>query len=447
MDFSQFGNSIAQSAVKGGMRTTSTMQRPSDNAANQRARKRRGNKRGSNNGQLSAQDLIALFQSMPTPNRGFRRPGGDQIDSLGGGLDQFYANNPSIARGPDRAGQIAKERQQQLNNGFDAGRAAVDFTKQTKGYTDAQGNFVPPTMPIAPGSNYGTGSVAFTDKPTDGMMPDPLTGNPVRMDEYLPQQSIVQDTKYGVMPGQGGGGALAKQPGLFDAIRSQPRNDMAALFPGQKLKPMRVADTGSSSPVQSATEQQPAGPTAESMGYSFPGEPASYGDLTNSAPDLSWLEGLFKPVANSPAERLGFNFPGEPSSYGDFTSRAPGPNPSMRGPDPAPPLRPDNLQQQPMFQSPQGLSGYFPAAQPAFPQEQPMAGDPNIVAALRQILAPQTTGLMTQLPRKPQQSQMAPVAPPAPVTLDDLWGMQPQPTGMQNHRFPRSYFPQQQRLF
>lgn len=254
MDFSQFGNSIAQSAVKGGMRTTSTMQRPGDVAANLRARKRRRNRNGGGSNRLSAQDLIALFQSMPTPNRGFRRPGGDQPDFLGGGMDQFYAKNPGIAQGADRAGQIAAERKQQLSRGFEDGRAAVDFVKQTKGYTDADGVFVPPTMPKAPGSNFGTGSVAFTDKPTRGTMTDPLTGKQVFMDEYLPQQSIVQDTKYGAMPGQGGGGPLGNPrvapkavasdmaPGIFDMMRQAkdpaPQNDMSALFPGKSPGPV-----------------------------------------------------------------------------------------------------------------------------------------------------------------------------------------------------------------
>lgn len=190
----------AQAAIDGGMRTTSTMQRPSDDAANARARARRGKKKNrGNNGQLSAQDMIALFQSMPTPNRGFRRPGGDQPHFLGGGLDQFYAKNPSIAQGPARAEQIAAERQQQTSRGFEAGRAAVDFAKQTKGYTDAQGNFVPPTMPTTPSSNYGTGGVEFLPpgQKARGTMTDPLTGKPVFMDEYLRQQAEVQATKFG----------------------------------------------------------------------------------------------------------------------------------------------------------------------------------------------------------------------------------------------------------
>lgn len=275
MDFSQFGNSIAQSAVNGGMRTTSTMQRPGDNAANARARKRRGNKRGNSNGQLSAEDLIMLFQSMPTPNRGFRRPGGDKPDFLGGGLDQFYAKNPGIAQGADRAGQIAAERKQQLSRGFEDGRSAVDFVKQTKGYTDAQGNFVPPTMPMAPGSNFGTGSVAFTDKPTDGMMTDPLTGQSVRMDQYLPQQAAVSGTKSGPDAGmdyfnpqkaQMPSAIPAPQPaapqsaGIFDLMRqakaTAPQNDMSALFPGPGAAPAQAQTQPTPTAVSNPQVQQ-----------------------------------------------------------------------------------------------------------------------------------------------------------------------------------------------
>jgi len=76
-----------------------------------------------------------------------------------------------------------------------------------------------------------------------------------------------------------------------------------------------------------------------------------------------------------------------------------------------------------------------------------MVGAPNIIAALQQILAPQTDGLMTQLPPRPQQPQVPPAASGAPISLQDLWGMQPPPTGMQNFGFPQSYFPQQQRLY
>jgi len=293
-----------QTRISGGMRTASTMQRPSDDAANARARERRGKKRnrgGSN--QLSAQDLIALFQSMPTPNRGFRRPGGDQPDFLGGGLDQFYAKNPGIAQGADRAGQIAAERKQQLSRGFEDGRAAVDFVKQTKGYTDAQGDFVPPTMPTAPSSNYGSGSVKMLPpgQKSRGTMTDPLTGKQVFMDEYLPQQSTVQDTKYGAMtkdvvdpvtgkmnsyndagmdyfnpegasaqsaPSPSSGDTLMTrmQPaapqsaGIFDLMRqakaTAPQNDMSALFPGPGAAPAQAQTQPTPTAVSNPQVQQ-----------------------------------------------------------------------------------------------------------------------------------------------------------------------------------------------
>jgi hypothetical protein len=243
-----------QTRISGGMRTTSAMQRPSDDAANARARARRGKKKNRGNyGQLSAQDMIALFQSMPTPNRGFKLPGGDKPNFLGGGLDQFYANNPGIAKGPDRAGQIAAERQQQTSRGFEAGRAAVDFAKQTKGYTDAQGNFVPPTMPTTPSSNYGTGSVAFTDKPTNGTMTDYM-GRQVAMDEFLPEQSLVGNSKYGAMPK-----APVQPASTQRAQAAQPQNDMAALFPGNPASP-------STSPLQQASMAPAQAPVQSPQG-------------------------------------------------------------------------------------------------------------------------------------------------------------------------------------
>jgi len=184
----------------------------------------RGKMRGLNKrrgGQLTAQDLISLFQSMPVPNRGYRNPNADQHEKMGQGMKWFDQNNSpdQVATRLDRQNQ---EDWKRINRGYNAGTAAVDFVKQTKGYTDDKGNFVPPTMPATPSSKYGTGSVTFTDKPTRGTMTDPVTGKKVFMDEYLPEQSKVQDSKYGAMDGQGGGGALAK-----------PRStDLTALFPG-----------------------------------------------------------------------------------------------------------------------------------------------------------------------------------------------------------------------
>lgn len=332
-----------QTRISGGMRTASTMQRPSDDAANARARERRGKKRnrgGSN--QLSAQDLIALFQSMPTPNRGFRRPGGDQPDFLGGGLDQFYAKNPGIAQGPARAGQIAQERQQQLSRGFEDGRAAVDFAKQTKGYTDAQGNFVPPTMPTAPSSNYGSGSVKMPPpgQKSRGTMTDPLTGKQVFMDEYLPQQSDVQDSKYGAMtkdifdpstgetksyndagmdyfnptgksaqksPSPSSGDTLMTQmrPGLFGIMKSQPQNDMTSLFPGKLPGPV-----GGSAEVRLPMSGQAQAGAEANRDPMNPAAPYSTESVPNIMATLLNLFGNKNPV--TPSHQRGkqpFSFP------------------------------------------------------------------------------------------------------------------------------------------
>lgn len=331
-----------QTRISGGMRTASTMQRPSDDAANARARERRGKKRnrgGSN--QLSAQDLIALFQSMPTPNRGFRRPGGDKPDFLGGGMDEFYAKNPHIAQGPERAGQIAQERQQQLSRGFEDGRAAVDFVKQTKGYTDADGVFVPPTMPKAPSSAYGTGSVSFTDKPTRGTMTDPLTGKQVFMDEYLPQQAAVSATKFGPMTNsitdpvtgavksyndagmdyfnpqkaQMPSAIPAPQPsapqgaGIFDMMRqakaAAPQNDMNALFPGAAPGP--VGASAETMPLMGGQAQAGAEANLDLMN---PAAPYSTESVPNIMATLLNLFGNKNPV--TPSHQRGkqpFSFP------------------------------------------------------------------------------------------------------------------------------------------
>jgi hypothetical protein len=158
-----------------------------------------------------ARDTMAIQNNMMMPSRGFKRAGGDKPDLLGGGMDEFYTKNPQIARGPERANQIAAERQGQLNRGVEAGRAAVQ-EKLAEQQMQAQ------TIQDNAGKNrsinrgYGVGSVEFlpTGQKARGTMTDPLTGKQVYMDEYLPQQSRVQDTKYGAMPGQEDGGALAR---------------------------------------------------------------------------------------------------------------------------------------------------------------------------------------------------------------------------------------------
>ena len=180
-----------------------------------------------------ARDVVAMQNNMMMPSRGFKRPGGDKPSLLGSGLDQFYAKNPQIARGSERADQIAQERQGQLDRGLEAGRQAVGFTKQTKGYTDASGQFIPPTMPQAPSSKYGSGSVSFTDKPTRGTMTDPLTGKQVAMSDYLPKQSRIQDTKFGPMAGQEGGGAPAKLKPQAQQPKAPDLSGIDQIFPQQ----------------------------------------------------------------------------------------------------------------------------------------------------------------------------------------------------------------------
>lgn len=213
-----------------------TMVQPNQGALSTRKAKPVGGKRNKNRGsnQLSAQDLISLFQSMPVPNRGFRNPNASKPSQMGQGMAWFDENNS-----PDKvAGRLDRQNTEdwkRIQRGNNMGAAAVDFVKQTKGYTGADGVFVPPTMPATPSSAYGTGSVSFTDKPTRGTMTD-HAGRKVYMDQYLPNQSMVQDSKFGAMPGRENGGALAR-PRVQQSMPAT-QNDMSALFPGNSAPPV-----------------------------------------------------------------------------------------------------------------------------------------------------------------------------------------------------------------
>lgn len=225
-------------------------------------KKRRGKNPG---GQLTAQDLISLFQSMPVPNRGFKNPNADKPAKMGQGMAWFDANN-SPDQVAERQNRVDQNRQSFLDKSANQGAAAVDFMKQTKGYTDAQGNFVSPTLPSEISSPYGTGSVTFTDKPTRGTMTDPLTGKTVFMSDYLPQQSLVQDSKYGAMPGQENGGLLAQQrtqqKSVAQAPQPQPKpeNPMTALFPGAVSSPSPAVAANPRPPEIPAAVVNPAPP-------------------------------------------------------------------------------------------------------------------------------------------------------------------------------------------
>jgi len=183
-----------------------------------------------------AQDIIAMQNNMMMPSRGFKRAGGDKPDLLGGGMNEFYANNPHIARGPERAAQLAQERQQQLSQGFANGRAAVQekLAEQQMQQQMLQDNA---GQNRSVDRGYGSGSVEFLPpgQRTRGTMKDPLTGNSVYMDEYLPQQSQVQDTKYGAMPGQENGGALTRPRVQSQPPQTQPPNlsGIDQIFPQQ----------------------------------------------------------------------------------------------------------------------------------------------------------------------------------------------------------------------
>jgi len=244
---------------------------------------------------------------------------------MGQGMAWFDENNS-----PDKvAGRLDRQNTEdwkRIQRGNNMGAAAVDFVKQTKGYTGADGVFVPPTMPATPSSAYGTGSVSFTDKPTRGTMTDPLTGKQVFMDEWLPEQSMVQDTKYGAMPGQENGGALAQPRRQQPVAQSaQPQNDMAALFPGPSAPSISAPEAPMKSLGQRESERRaalgdvtrlPAQPQTPLNKFVPPGASAVPGFNTQEAP-FGTSEGALTY--------------GVPSVRGLFPNIAQGANALMRG--------------------------------------------------------------------------------------------------------------------
>ena len=111
-------------------------------------------------------DIDAIFNGI-RQNRGMIRrgmsggmlnPDGSDPDS---GWNQFMRNNPHLDTREKRQQQYANEAQQRYDTINQQGRAAVDFMKQTKGYTDANGQFVPPTMPTNSNPNLVTGADGY----------------------------------------------------------------------------------------------------------------------------------------------------------------------------------------------------------------------------------------------------------------------------------------------
>ena len=103
---------------------------------------------GSNN------DISQIFQGIKNSRGMIRRDlsGNIMPDNQGGGsaLDNFLKQNSQLSSPQTANNDYTKL----LNNRAQVGASAVDFVKQTKGYTDAAGRFVPPTLPSNPTSAY-----------------------------------------------------------------------------------------------------------------------------------------------------------------------------------------------------------------------------------------------------------------------------------------------------
>lgn len=146
-------------------------------------------------------DIDAIFRGVNSTRGMVRRGYSGQIlnpdgTDPGNSFDRFMKQNPHLRGANERQQQYDQQRK---NNFLPNVQSSIDAVKQQKGYTDEQGNFVPPTMPAEPFSPYGTGSVKLLpawNKPR-GTMPDPVTGKPVYMDEFLPALEKIQESKYG----------------------------------------------------------------------------------------------------------------------------------------------------------------------------------------------------------------------------------------------------------
>jgi len=235
-----------------------TVSRVNTDRSRQRRNEGGGKRNRGGNGQLSAEDMISLFQSMPVPNRGYKNPNAAQPAKMGGGLDWMDKNNsPDLVA--QRQNQTDWAQGQTRDRARIAANSAVAEAKALNGYTDASGKFVPGMDKGPPTSAYGTGSVKqlAPGEKARGTMPHPITGEQVFMNDYLAGQEQVQNTKYGPGRDEFGGmkaGPSAAQAGLdyFNPQKMtmptpvqsrpapqttaslQPSNpeDLSALFPG-----------------------------------------------------------------------------------------------------------------------------------------------------------------------------------------------------------------------
>jgi len=333
--------------------------------------RRNGGRNRGGNGQLSAEDLISLFQSMPVPNRGYKNPNAAQPAKMGGGLDWMDKNNsPDLVA--QRQNQTDWAQGQTRDRARIAANSAVAEAKALNGYTDASGKFVPGMDKGPPTSAYGTGSVKqlAPGEKARGTMPHPITGEQVFMDDYLAGQEQVQNTKYGPGRDEFGGmkaGPSAAQAGLdyFNPqkmtmptpVKSRPApqtpaplqssnsSDLSGLFPGSAKLTDAPANV-SLPPGHPLANEQPGGQSGS--GYIS----SPYGNEGPVVP--SWLQRKpgFPGVLPSVQSAIG-QVPGIAgralSGLGDFIL---GPEAARPEQPPIPPMEiPDSVKQLPLQQA------------------------------------------------------------------------------------------------
>jgi len=188
-------------------------------------------------GQLTAQDIIQWFQSMPVPNRGYRNPNAAQPAKMGGGLDWMDKNN-SADQVAARQGRVNAEHAQNRSNAFAAGQSAVAERKALQAMPKE-----PPT------SAYGRGSVEWIPKGQPmprGTTTDPVTGKQTFLDEYLPQLAQVQATK--------GPRDASGRPTITNAGENYFNPDPRVTAPGSIPKAQPVARTQPPAPAPSQSD-------------------------------------------------------------------------------------------------------------------------------------------------------------------------------------------------
>ena len=278
---------------------------------------------GQNNDLAAIQAIFqGMQQNMPTPE-GVRRPmirrgmSGAILDENGqdpgSGFNVFQRNNPHLATQAQRQAQFEREQNTLAQQRQAAGANAVDFAKQTRGFTDANGNFVKPTLPsdslfkpIGGGASSVTGSDGYksvfdqngravgTNRPIGGPqdkgMWDITSTNP--RNPNLGQQ--IQDNAFGPTSRKGG------VPAMPPASSSSSNNDpmLSSVFGGNGAKPATPQpQTYSDGKTLGQRELE------RRKGGSAPAGAAPYNEE-----QLSAMSKLFKPGSSTPMSRMSFDF-------------------------------------------------------------------------------------------------------------------------------------------